>query len=296
MNSRDELLTPHLLREWPLPAIKGSKYARGQVLVIGGARPTPGAAMLSATAAMRVGGGHLTLGVAESVAVAVAVALPESGVVGLTETEAGAVRGTGADELAGRIDSADVILLGPGLNEPDETAALLTNTVDRLAETTRMVLDADALIALASLDDPPKLEGRLVLTPNIREASQLLDRSIDEIDEQGDEDCAVEIAGLYHAVTCLQGVVARPDGARWLLSTGSAGLAMSGSGDVLAGVIAGLLARGADLDQAASWGTYLHAAAGDRLTARVGATGFLARELLEELPGILVELLAPAPR
>ena len=90
MNSRDELLTPHLLREWPLPAIQGSKYARGQILVIGGARPTPGAAMLSATAAMRVGGGHLTLGVAESVAVAVAVALPESGVIGLPENDAGA--------------------------------------------------------------------------------------------------------------------------------------------------------------------------------------------------------------
>ena len=84
MNSRDELLTPQLLRDWPLPAIQGSKYARGQILVIGGARSTPGAAMLSATAAMRVGGGHLTLGVADSVAVAVAVALPESGVVGLS--------------------------------------------------------------------------------------------------------------------------------------------------------------------------------------------------------------------
>ena len=295
MNSRDELLTPQLLRDWPLPAIQGSKYARGQILVIGGARSTPGAAMLSATAAMRVGGGHLTLGVAGSVAVAVAVALPESGVVGLSETEAGAVRGTGANELAGRIDAADVILLGPGLNEPNETAALLMNTVDRLAKTTRMVLDADALIALAGLDDPPELEGRLVLTPNIREASELLEWSIDEIDERGVEHCAVEVAGRYDAVTCLQGVVARPDGTRWLLSTGSAGLAMSGSGDVLAGVIAGLVARGADLDQAAAWGTYLHAAAGDRLTARVGATGFLARELLEELPGILVELLAPAP-
>src|SRR6187551_2392532 len=101
MNSRDELLTPHLLRAWPLPAIQGSKYERGQILVIGGARPTPGAAMLSATGAMRVGGGHLTLGVAESVAVAVAVALPESGVIGLPENDAGAV--SGVDDVAERI-------------------------------------------------------------------------------------------------------------------------------------------------------------------------------------------------
>jgi ADP-dependent NAD(P)H-hydrate dehydratase len=291
MRSQGDLLTPHLLRAWPLPAIQGSKYERGQILVIGGARPTPGAAMLSATAAMRVGGGHLTLGVAESVAVAVAVALPESGVIGLPENDAGAV--CGLDAVAERIEAADVVLLGPGLNEPSETAQLLVDAVGSLGEDTRMVLDADALIALAALDDPPELEGRLVLTPNIREASALLERSLDDIEERGAEKCAVEVARRHQAVTCLQGVVARPDGAKWLLSTGSPGLAMSGSGDVLAGVIAGLLARGADLDQAAAWGTYLHAAAGDRLTARVGATGFLARELLDQLPGILVELLAP---
>src|SRR5215213_8205727 len=115
MNARSEWLTPRLLRGWPLPAIQGSKYERGQILVIGGARPTPGAAMLSATAAMRVGGGHLTLGVAESVAVAVAVALPESGVIGLPENDAGAV--CGLDAVAERIEAADVVLLGPGLNE-----------------------------------------------------------------------------------------------------------------------------------------------------------------------------------
>ena len=83
------VVTPALLRDWPLPAVGSSKYGRGQVLVVGGARGTPGAAMLAALASLRAGAGRLTLGVADSVAVAVAVALPESGVLGLPETATG---------------------------------------------------------------------------------------------------------------------------------------------------------------------------------------------------------------
>jgi NAD(P)H-hydrate repair Nnr-like enzyme with NAD(P)H-hydrate dehydratase domain len=87
-------------------------------------------------------------------------------------------------------------------------------------------------------------------------------------------------------------VIAAPDGRCWWTSTGSGGLGTSGSGDVLAGAVAGLLARGADLDQATCWGTHLHGAAGDRLAARVGPLGYLARELVEQLPLALVELSA----
>src|SRR4051812_37497023 len=86
INRPSEPLTPQLLRGWPLPRLQGSKYGRGAIVVIGGARATPGAAMLSALAAMRVGGGRLTMGVAESAAVHVAVAIPEAGVTGLDET------------------------------------------------------------------------------------------------------------------------------------------------------------------------------------------------------------------
>ena len=87
------VVTPALLRGWALPEVGSSKYGRGQVLVVGGARGTPGAAMLAAVASLRAGAGRLTLAVGESVAVAVAVAIPESGVVGLPETSSGSVRG-----------------------------------------------------------------------------------------------------------------------------------------------------------------------------------------------------------
>lgn len=86
--------------------------------------------------------------------------------------------------------------------------------------------------------------------------------------------------------------IVTPTGNRWQAPAGHSGLGTSGSGDVLAGALVGLLARGVELSQAACWATYLHAAAGDRLAARVGSLGFLARELLDQLPLVLTELRA----
>jgi ADP-dependent NAD(P)H-hydrate dehydratase len=285
---RVQVVTPALLRGWALPATEASKYGRGQVLVVGGARGTPGAAMLAAIASLRAGAGRLSLAVAESVAVAVAVAIPESGVVGLPETRSGSVRGDGAQRLAESVASSDAVLVGPGLDDPDETAALLRGLAPHVADDARVVLDAYALGVLPGLDDVvDRLRGRLVLTPNTGEAERLLGR---EIGDGELPDAVAEIARRYGAVVSCYGEVADASGRRWQMSTGFAGLATSGSGDVMAGAVCGLLARGADPAQAACWGTHLHAAAGDRLAARVGPTGFLARELLDELPVVLAEL------
>jgi hydroxyethylthiazole kinase-like uncharacterized protein yjeF len=244
--------------------------------------------MLAAVASLRAGAGRLTLAVAESVAVAVAVALPESGVVGLPETASGSVRGDAGGRLAETVASSDAVLVGPGLDDPEETAALLTDLAPHVGADTSVVLDAYALGVLPGLGDVvERLSGRLVLTPNTGEADRLLDREIADDDLS---DAVAEIARRYGAVVSCQGHVAHPDGRRWQMSTGYGGLATSGSGDVMAGALCGLLARGADLEQATCWGTHLHAAAGDRLAARIGPTGYLARELLEELPVVLAEL------
>jgi NAD(P)H-hydrate repair Nnr-like enzyme with NAD(P)H-hydrate dehydratase domain len=109
------------------------------------------------------------------------------------------------------------------------------------------------------------------------------------VDEQPQAEVASEMAQRYGTVVSYESLIAAPDGRRWSVPAGHAGLGTSGSGDVLAGAIGGLLARGADLAQAACWGTYLHATAGDRLAARVGRLGFLARELADELPFVIVE-------
>ena len=281
-----ELVTPNLLRGWSLPAVKDSKYARGQVLVVGGAQKTPGAAMLTGLAVLRVGAGHLTLAVAESAAMTVAVAIPESGVVGLPQNASGSVRGDDLSGLSDYTSSCDVVVVGPGLDDAEETGALLRNLVPLLGADTHVLLDAYALGTLPGVPELTEaVRGRVVLTPNTNEAGRLLGRDVENL-----QDDVAEIAERYGAVVSCQSFVADPDGHRWLVTSGQEGLATSGSGDVLTGAIAGLLARGASPAQAACWGTHLHAAAGDRLASRVGVVGFLARELLPELPLVLVEL------
>lgn len=285
MPSRTEPITPALLRDWPLPADATSKYGRGQVVVIGAARGTPGAALLAGVAALRVGAGRLTMAVARSVAVPLAVEVPEAGVIGLPETEDGSPDGTGIDALANTLTTADAVLVGPGLDDPERTIDLLHALSAAVPRKVPVLLDAFALGVLPRVPEvAERLAGRLVLTPNPTEAALLL--GVDEIDDRS----CVHIATRYDAVVTCQGQVAAPDGRRWEVSTGLPGLATSGSGDVLAGSLVGILARGADPAQAACWATHLHAAAGDRLATRIGHLGYLARELPGELPTLLDEL------
>src|SRR6478736_5565937 len=120
------MITEQLLRDWPLPALTGGgKKSRGDVWVIGGARGTPGAAMLAGRAALRVGAGRLTLAVAESVATAVAVAVPESGVKPLPQTRQGSVRGDITQEFSQQLTGCDALLVGSGLDDADHSAALV---------------------------------------------------------------------------------------------------------------------------------------------------------------------------
>jgi len=307
------LITPTLLRSWPLPPAGADKYSRGAVLVVGGGRRTPGAVLLAGTSALRAGAGRVTLAVAESVAVQLGVTLPEAGVIGLPEAPGGSVGDDGMEDLLEDYDSADVVLIGPGLDDIGKTAALLRGLLEHdssrnSADAPTLVLDAYALGALPRLvDELGPWAGRLILTPNPTEAAILLGR--DAGDLAGD---VVEIAGKYRAVVSCQGVIAGPPGPahpgagnpdggspdsaspttgdHWEITTGYGGLGTSGSGDILAGAIAGLRARGTSDVQAACWGTHLHAAAGDRLASRVGSLGYLARELADELPPLMMEL------
>jgi ADP-dependent NAD(P)H-hydrate dehydratase len=281
-------VTPELLRGWQLPAPGESKDGRGRVLVVGGARATPGAAMIAGIAALRVGAGVLQLAVAESVAVGVAVAVPEAGVISLSETKTGSVGGSAAAQLQNAVAGADAVLVGPGLDDAEETVELLRGLRDIKPSGRRVVLDAYALGALPGLVEMQQWPGVLTLTPNRDEAARLLATGTDDLSDD-DAEVAAEISGQYDAAVSYQSQVVS-DGQRWVVPFGHPGLGTSGSGDVLAGAIAGLLARGVEPGQATCWATYLHAAAGDRLAAQVGRVGFLARELLDQLPRVLTEL------
>lgn len=320
-------VTPSLLRAWPLPAAGEDKYSRGAVMVIGGSRTTPGAALLAGTAALRAGAGRLSMAVAESVAMQLAVTLPEAGVTGLPETSDGSVRGSELEAIHPDLRNADAVLIGPGLDNIDLTEELLRTLLKQDSDGgatggATIILDAYALGVVPKLGDALEpWRGRLILTPNPNEAEVLLGQEVDQL-----ETAVAQIADRYQAVVSCQGFIARPRGggdgdgngagdgdgdgdgngagddggtgnggtasgpAIWEITTGHGGLGTSGSGDVLAGAIAGLRARGTSDAQAACWGTHLHAAAADRLASRLGPLGFLARELADELPALMLEL------
>jgi hydroxyethylthiazole kinase-like uncharacterized protein yjeF len=296
MRTEPQVLTPRLLRDWPLPVPEGGKQARGSVLVVGGARATPGAVLLAGVGALRAGGGVLQLAVAESAATASSVQVPEALVVGLPETAGGSVRGRASARLVELVAAARVVIVGPGLDDVDEAGDLLRRVLDALGGDASVVLDAYALGALSR--DPELSRGlgrRVVLTPNTTEAGYLLGTGTktgaDPEADLGDlTEAAARIADRYQAVTSLHGRVAAPDGRLWREDGGDVGLGTSGSGDVLAGIVAGLIARGATPEQATCWATHVHAMAGQRLVPRFGRLGYLARELLDEVPRSLAEL------
>jgi hydroxyethylthiazole kinase-like uncharacterized protein yjeF len=237
-----------------------------------------------------MGAGRLSVAVAESVARHVAVALPECGATALAEDGSGSVTGMGAGAaLARELGRADAVLLGPGLDDPEGTARLLTEVVQELPAGTPVVLDAYGVTVLPDVaaETGRALRDRLVMTPNSGELAFLLGE-----DEVGDDDVlegALEVSRRFGAVVgCDTWVVA--DRRIWQITTGDTGLGTSGSGDVVAGATLGLLSRGASPLQALVWGKYVHAAAGDDLVMSYGRVGYLASELAGHLPRVLRSL------
>jgi ADP-dependent NAD(P)H-hydrate dehydratase len=180
--------------------------------------------------------------------------------------------------------------------DEEAVAALATRLLDA-SDGAAVVLDAAALLRPQELREPLRRQGgRVVITPHAGEMARLVGIERGEViaDPLG---TARKAAALLQAVVALKGGsthIVTPQGEAWVFSEGNVGLATSGSGDTLAGIIAGLLARGATPIQAAIWGVYLHGEAGNRLARARGYLGFLARELLAEVPGIMADLLDQA--
>jgi ADP-dependent NAD(P)H-hydrate dehydratase len=280
------------LQRWPLPAPGEDKEARGRLLVVGGSRSTPGAVLLAAEAALRVGAGKLRIATAASVARHVAVLVPEAKVRDLPEAADGSISSDAGDAIVEQAEGCDAVLLGPGFTDPGGCLPLLEAVVPRLGTT--VVLDALATAYVTA--DPERLRrlgGRVVLTVNPTELARTLHRDPGEVTSDP-VPAAVELSRRTGATVLHggQGKVVVCDGSCWRVDGGGVGLGVSGSGDVQSGLVTGLLARGASPAQAAVWAGYLHAAAGDRLAGRVGTVGFLARELPAEVPRLLEELSA----
>lgn len=287
-----------LLRAWPLPQpdAAGDKEERGNVLVIAGSREMPGGLLLAATATLHAGAGKLTVATAASVARYVAIQLPEARVIELPEVgDTGGLAKSAVDRIAPLLERQDAVLCGPGMVE-DTALADLVRSIAKALDGKTLILDAAALTEVKDSGGVAVRPRGWVMTPHAGELASLFDLDKKTVIAAPLE-CAKDAAARWSAVVALKGAttfIAAPDERVWRHSGGNVGLAISGSGDALAGIIAGLAARGAAPEQAAVWGVALHARAGERLAERVGPIGYLARDLSREIPSLMAELMGDA--
>jgi ADP-dependent NAD(P)H-hydrate dehydratase len=303
MDQDARMVDDALLSDWPLPVHDGDKEERGRLLLVAGSRETPGAVLLAATAAFRAGAGKLTIATGAGIAQAVAMAIPESRVIELPETASGGIAPAAVDRVGAIAPRYDAVLIGPGMQDEAAACALVLALLPRLDQA-RVILDAAAMNVvrrqLQAVDSShhaqqkyiASFDAPVLLTPHAGEMAHLA--ALDKDSVLADpHTVALQAARRWNALVALKGVrtfIAAPNGQIWQHQGGNVGLAVSGSGDVLAGIIAGLAARGASLEQACAWGVALHARAGERLAQRYGTLGYLASELAAEVPPLMHSL------
>lgn len=275
----------------PLPDFDGDKNDRGRVLVVAGGVSIPGGALLAATAALRAGAGKAQIGACRSIASGIGLALPEARVFPLPETAEGEIAGEAAPLIMPQAEASNAVLIGPGMLD-EGAAARIAQGLLCCKPGPAFVLDAAALETMKGpAESLAAHAGRIVITPHAGEMANLLGVPRTDI-AAAPGSYARDVAASFNCVVVLKGAetfIANPGGDLWVFRGGSIGLATSGSGDTLAGVIAGLLARGTTPESAAQWGVYLHGEAGRKLARRRGPIGYLAHELLSEIPSIMAE-------
>jgi len=280
------------IKNW-LPARSPDAYkgSCGTVLVLAGSAGMTGAACLAASSAMRSGAGLVYLGVAESLNDTIEAKLTEVITKPLPETRNRTLSLASLERIVKLIDKADSMVIGPGLSVHPETVEL----VQAIARSLKIpaVLDADGLNAFAARPELLSSAVNLILTPHYGELSRLLKTDIASIKAQPLK-FVQEAARRFGCITVLKGaptVTALPDGRAWINSTGNSGMATAGAGDVLSGLIGGLLAQGAAPEKAAVLGVYLHGLAGDLAAEQKTEYCMLAGDLVDNIPGAYKNIL-----
>jgi NAD(P)H-hydrate epimerase len=257
----------------------------GHVLVIGGSVGLTGAAALCSLGALRAGAGLVTLAIPESLNDAMEIKLTEVMTKPFPETKARSFSLQAMPGLASAIEARDAMAIGPGLSQDAGTKQLVRQLLPRVVKP--CVVDADALNAL--VEDMVVLKrclGPMILTPHPGEMGRLITLSAKQV-QQDRERIAKEFAMKYGKIVVLKGhrtVVANVDGELYLNDTGNPGMASGGFGDVLTGMIAGLLAQHVAPFDAARLGVYLHGLAGDLAAKACGGVGLIASDLLDTIP------------
>lgn len=293
----DSITTELITDKWagntlPRRPLNANKGSFGSALVIAGSPNYIGAAYLAGSGAMRVGAGLVTLATATSLLPVIAARLTEATYLPLPESAPGVISPEAAEIIGQQLSNYNVLLLGCGLGQSQSAKELVTALLSR-EELPSVVLDADALNILAQIPNWWQQPGNdAILTPHPGEMARLSGLSVAEI-QSNRVGTACRFAREWHKTIVLKGaftVIATPDGHAKVSPVANPGLASAGTGDVLAGAIAGLAAQGLSLSDAAALGAYLHGKAGDTIKDILGDTGMIATDLLPALPVVIKQL------
>jgi NAD(P)H-hydrate epimerase len=271
----------------PRPA-ESNKGNYGHVLVVGGSFGKSGAAAMSGMAALRAGAGLSTVATAKSALPTVAGFHPELMTEPLPETDAGTISSAAFSQITDLAKGKTVLAIGPGISRNSETSELVRSLV--IKAQTPIVLDADGLNAFENRAAELNGNGRtLVITPHPGEMARLAGMSIPEVqkDRLG---VARKFARDHDLIVVLKGhrtLVVQPDGEAWANTTGNPGMSTGGTGDILTGMVAAMIAQhphAKDAFKAVCAAVHLHGLAGDVMREKVGEHSLVATDLLKGLP------------
>jgi hydroxyethylthiazole kinase-like uncharacterized protein yjeF len=290
------LLTGEMVGAWfHSRDAQSHKGTTGHLLVVGGSPGKTGAAAMTSQAAMRMGAGLVTLAIPKSLNWAMESQLTEVMTVPLPENSDQTLGLSAYGKIMGQLERKHALAIGPGLGTGGPTKSL----VKRLIQTSPVpvVVDADALNALVgSLSFLRDLKVPIVMTPHPGEMARLVGKTASAVQQARVRE-AHDFATTHKVHLVLKGartVIGHPDGTVHVNPTGNPGMASGGMGDVLTGMISGLIVQGLSVEQAVNAGVYLHGCAGDSLARSVGPVGFLASDVIDILPSQIVGLKKPS--
>ncbi len=283
-----EIMDEEILQTLPLLRQDMHKGDGGRVLLVAGSKGMPGAAVMTASSSFRIGAGLVYAAVPEGVRRFFQKRLMEGVLVPLSEAAKDHLTLSELPEILRAARGKNVAAVGPGIGLDPETGEMVRSLIRKIR--IPVVLDADGINHLArDLDSLKKARAAVILTPHPGEMARLTGLSGSELKTRR-IDVARKFAGEFGVILVLKGartVIAEPEGRAWINPTGNPGMATAGTGDVLTGMIAGLIAQGMKPLQAALLGVYLHGCCGDRAASRLGERSLLSRDLIREIPKVL---------
>ncbi|GMW01124.1 MAG: hypothetical protein AMXMBFR84_22610 [Candidatus Hydrogenedentota bacterium] len=285
MGMANELTKDSIVPRLPKRFPDAHKGVYGHLFVLAGSRGMTGAARLAAESAGRSGVGLVTVGAPESSAAIIASGTLESMTFGLPENADGSFSDEAASPAIGRAKDMDAVVVGMGISQHADTRRFIHSFLVRCP--VPVVIDADGLNCVSVATSLLRqIQSPVIITPHPGEMARLTGASVAAVQSRR-ESTAVDFAREYKCVVVLKGhrtIVATPAGGCWINPTGNSGMATGGSGDVLAGLIGGLVAQGLSVEDAGIAGVYLHGLAGDIAAERMTERGMIARDIVGAIP------------